>query len=107
MRIYLKTTGTNNIVPYDHLPSLVGVIHKWLGKNNSQHGKMSLYSFSWLQGARGSDGGLVFPHGARFFISAHEESLIKRIIDQARHDPDLFMDMRIREISIQDTPNFS
>ena len=49
MRIYLRTTPNDVIVPFDYQQKIVGTIHKWLG-NNEIHDKISLYSFSWLLG---------------------------------------------------------
>ena len=46
MRIYLRTTPNDVIVPFDYQQKIVGTIHKWLG-NNEIHDKISLYSFSW------------------------------------------------------------
>ena len=78
MRIHLNLTSNADNVVYDHIPLLVGVIHKWVGFDNPLHGAMSLHSFSWLKGGRRGNGGLDFPNGASFFISAYDEGLIKK-----------------------------
>ncbi|MEQ8469688.1 MAG: CRISPR-associated endoribonuclease Cas6 [Marinoscillum sp.] len=106
MRIIIKTSENHEVVHFDHIPYLVGAIHKWLGVNNSVHGTVSLYSFSWLNGGRKENGGLNFPSGASFFISAHDENLIKQIINGAMEQPELFAGMRVQEIKIQNTPFF-
>ena len=59
MRIHLKIDSTNHTIPFDHQPLLVGTIHKWLGLNN-EHGEVSLYSFSRIEGGRAMKAGLKF-----------------------------------------------
>lgn len=51
MRLHLKLSANSQPVNFNHLPVLAGALHKWLGPN-SEHDGLSLYSFSWLQGAR-------------------------------------------------------
>ncbi|TXD79091.1 CRISPR-associated endoribonuclease Cas6 [Algoriphagus ratkowskyi] len=106
MRIKLFLTPNTSNLSFDHIPLLVGVVHKWLGSNNPFHGNPSLYSFSWLQGARKGNGGLNFPQGASFFISAHDETLIKLIVRNAVDQPELFAGMKVREIRMQSNPSF-
>lgn len=106
MRIYLTTNKADATIPFDNIPHLVGVLHKWLGSNNSLHGTTSLYSFSWLQGGRKGNGGLYFPKGASFFISAFDGNLIKQIVNEAMERPELFAGMQVEEIRIQNTPLF-
>lgn len=105
MRIYISTNNKTT-VPFDHTPLLVGTIHKWLGENNPWHGRTSLASFSWLQGGRKRNGGLYFPNGASFFISAYDDTFIKNIIKGAMDDPQLFASMEVRDIQIRETPIF-
>lgn len=106
MRLHFKLSTNKSILSFDHIPSLVGVVHKWLGANNSLHGATSLYSFSWLQGGRKGNGGLYFPKGANFFISAHDENLVKQVIKGAMEQPALFAGMQVQEVRIQNTPSF-
>ena len=64
MRIKIKTTSNNSILPFDYQGKLIGVIHKWLGTNEI-HDKISLYSFSWLlNGIMVDKKGYMFPDGA-------------------------------------------
>ncbi len=106
MRINLSISPNSSIVPFDHIPYLTGTIHKWIGQNNAVHGSISQHSFSWLKGGRKGNGGLYFPRGSSFFISAHEEQLIKRIMKGAIDQPELFAGMRVQEIKLQYTPFF-
>lgn len=106
MRIILSLSSNTSIVPFDHIPHLTGVIHKWIGQNNTVHGSISQHSFSWLKGAQKGNGGLYFPNGSSFFISAHDEFFIKRIIKRAVEQPELFAGMCVKEIKIQNTPSF-
>lgn len=105
MRVYLQTTASNSIVPYDYQHYLTGAIHKWLGIN-AYHDRLSLYSFSWLQGAKASSQGLEFSKGATWFISAHEVDFIKRLIAGIQEDPFIAFGMQVVSVTIQDTPDF-
>ena len=105
MRLHIKTSSNKELVPFDHLPFLVGAFHKWLGANEV-HGDLSLYSLSWLKGGKGSGKGLSFSDGASFFISAHDDEVIKKIIAGLRNSPEFFCGMMVREVSIQATPSF-
>jgi len=67
MRIHLKIKANNITIPFDHQPLLVGTIHKWLGWNE-EHGKVSLYSFSRLEGGKATKEGLKFNQECTFFI---------------------------------------
>lgn len=69
MRIHLATTPNDKPVSFDYQQKLVGVLHKWLGCDNNEHGNMSLYSFSWLQGGMKDGNKLAFAKGAKWFIS--------------------------------------
>jgi CRISPR-associated endoribonuclease Cas6 len=106
MRIHLKTTSNTKPVPFDHLPSLVGSLHKWIGKNEI-HDSMSLYSFSWLKGGKSNDKGLNFRYGSNFFISAYQEDLLKSIIKGILKDPEISFGLKVIDITIQQDPEFS
>lgn len=69
MRLHLQLSPSREVVPFNHLPVLTGALHKWLGPNQ-EHGGLSLYSFSWLQGGRATRNGLRFDDGATWMISA-------------------------------------
>lgn len=105
MRIYLSTTRNRSIVPFDHIPVLVGTIHKWLG-DNGWHDQLSLYSFSWLIGGKGNGRGLDFPYGAQWFISAHDISFVRQLVEGIQIDPLINFGLRVNEVTIQETPHF-
>lgn len=106
MRIYLKLTPNKESVPYSHLPFLVGAIHKWIGPNNL-HDSESLYSFSWLAGGKGDDSVLQFPKGASFFVSSFSDDLIRQLVSGIQHDPTINFGLEVREIILQETPEFT
>ncbi|MEL7586932.1 MAG: CRISPR-associated endoribonuclease Cas6 [Prolixibacteraceae bacterium] len=106
MRIHLKVTSTNQVIPFDHQPLLTGTIHKWLGWND-EHGNVSLYSFSRLEGGKLTPEGLQFERGASFFFSAFSPDMIRKIIDGIRDEPDMFYGLKISEILLQEIPDFS
>lgn len=107
MRIYLRTTPNTEPVPVEYQTRLVGVIHKWIGKENALHGNLSLYSFSWLHGSRLKNASLEFSMGAKMFISFHSEAVIKQIICNIFNDPQMFCGMKVTDVQIADTPNLS
>jgi len=105
MRIHLKTTNTNELIPFNYQNILTGALHKWIGVNEV-HGSLSLYSFSWLNGGKAIKGGLSFENGAYFFISVHDHVLLKQIIKGVRDFPEISNGLVVKEIIIQDSPRF-
>lgn len=106
MRIHLKIKADNQLIPFDHQQWLVGALHKWLGQNE-EHGSLSLYSFSWLNGGRREKNGLRFGDNGSLFISAHNTDLMKVLIDGIQKDPTLFKGLSVSEIILQEAPNLS
>lgn len=107
MRILIKTTSNTNLIGFDYQQKLVGVLHKWIGEGNQLHGKISLYSFSWLQDGKRVGDGLNFAHGARFFISFHDESVIKDIVRSILESPEMFCGMEVSDVSLLPDPDLS
>lgn len=107
MRLNIFTTFNTSSVPFDYQQKLTGVLHKWLGKDNAEHGDISLYSFSWLQNAVIDKEGLNFPKGARWFISLYDLSRAKDIIAQIRKSPEMFCGLCVNEVVIEETPDLS
>lgn len=106
MRLHLKIRTSQKIIPYDHQPLLTGTIHKWIGWN-TEHGQISLYSFSQLEGGRAASTGFQFPDQTCLFFSAFKPDLIKKMIAGIRSDPSMFCGMTVSEIIIQDDPDLS
>lgn len=104
MRIHLRTTANTSPVPFNYQQKLVGTIHKWIG-NNSIHDKISLYSFSWLNGGRKVGNALDFSNGASLFISFYDEKFIKQIIKTILDDPEMFCGLTVTDIMIDDEPD--
>lgn len=105
MRIHLKVSQSQSEVPFEHLPLLVGTLHKWLGPNN-WHSQVSLHSFSWLKGSIKKGYGLYFPHGAEWFISAHDNQIIQMLIEGIQKDPVINHGLVVRSVTLQETPRF-
>ena len=103
MRIHLKTTANTQPVPFNYQQKLVGTIHKWLG-NNSIHGAISLYSFSWLKGGRKEGDALRFANGASMFISFFDDNYIRKIARSILDDPEMFCGLVVTSITIEDSP---
>lgn len=106
MRIYLSTTKNRTVVPYDHIPFLVGAIHKWLGGINALHDEISLYSFSWLRGAKAGTGGLHFPYGAEWFISSYDTTMIKSLVTGIQSDPTINFGLIVKDMVIKEDRTF-
>lgn len=106
MRILLKTTNNIQPVPFDYQSKMVGTIHKWIGKENRLHDDISLYSFSWLQGATFVNNSLDFANGATFFISTFDNSIAYNIIGTIREEPEMFCGLKVQEITICPNPQF-
>jgi CRISPR-associated endoribonuclease Cas6 len=106
MRIHLKIQAPNKIIPFDHQPLLTGTVHKWLGWND-EHGKVSLYSFSQLEGGKATPDGLRFERGTSFLFSSHNSDLIKKMVSGIQADPSLFYGLTVSEIIIQEDPDLT
>ncbi|MFL6210908.1 MAG: CRISPR-associated endoribonuclease Cas6 [Pyrinomonadaceae bacterium] len=105
MRLHFTLTPNQRPVPFAYQHFLTGAFHKWLGPNQL-HDHLSLYSLSWLDGSRMRGDALDFPHGARFFISVYDESLIETIVNNALADPEVCCGMCVIRIKQQATPHF-
>lgn len=95
------------VVPFDHLSTLKSAFHRWSGHNPALHDGMSLYSLSWLHGGRGGPGGLRFPNGAAWSISAPDPDLLRKVLAAILADPDLpGHQMRVTDATWRAIPEF-
>lgn len=106
MRIYIKLSRNKELIPFNYQHLLTGVIHKWIGKGNQEHGEKSLYSFSWLQNVSVSKNGLNLETDSYFFISAFEVDLIKQMIRGIMKDPAVFCGSQVLDVQIKQVPEF-
>lgn len=106
MRIHLRINTADIILPFDHQPLLTGTIHKWMGWNK-EHGEVSLYSFSQLEGAKATPTGLMLTNNTSFFFSSHNLDLIKKVIAGIRNDPSMFFNLTVVDVIIQEDPDLS
>jgi CRISPR-associated endoribonuclease Cas6 len=107
MRIHLQTKKKEAIIPFNHQRLFAGAINKWIGIGNEEHGEISLFSFSRLNGGKAFEKGLVFAMGTSFFFSAHHPDLIKQLIKGIQMEPTMFDGLEIEEIILQDEPDLS
>lgn len=107
MRLYIKLSKTNQTIDFNYQPLLTGCVQKWLGKGNLQHGKVSLYSFSWLQNVDVLKNGIKIKDGSYFTLSFHDVDLVKTVVKNILDDPEMFFGARAYDIRIQETPSFS
>lgn len=107
MRLHIKTSANNAIIPFDYQQKLTGVLHKWLGENNPEHGEVSLYSFSWLKNTKVTSKGLNCPKGTSFFISFYDTQRLKKVLSNIRTEPEMFCGMFVEDVVIEDTPDLT
>lgn len=107
MRLHLHTTPNTTQIPFNYQQKLTGVLHKWLGENNEEHGEISLYSFSWLQNTQVEKDGLTCPKGSKWFISFHDTQKLKCILASIRANPEMFCGMFVDEVTIEEAPDLS
>lgn len=106
MRVYLSLEQNNKIVPYNYQNLLTGAIHKWLGKDNSEHGQTGVLSFSWLQNTKATKEGINLSNNSFLFISAWDDSIIKKIVSGILDDPTMFCGIKVSGVQIANTPEF-
>ena len=107
MRLHIHTSANLSLIPFNYNQKLTGVLHKWLGTNNEEHGEISLYSFSWLQNTVMGKDGLTCPKGAKWFISFYDIQRAKNVLANIRINPEMFCGMFVNEVVIEETPDFS
>jgi CRISPR-associated endoribonuclease Cas6 len=73
---------------------------------NEIHDEISLYSLSWLNGGKMVKDGFNFPKGAKWFVSFWDEEIGKQLIMNTMKDPIVCCGMLVKEIQIQETPQF-
>jgi CRISPR-associated endoribonuclease Cas6 len=106
MRLHLCISGKNEILPFNYQPILTRAIHKWLGENNEDHGKLSLYSFSWFQDVKALNDGILVNSKSNFFISAYDSAFLKKIILGIQYDNQITEYLSVNEIIVQEDPFF-
>lgn len=107
MRLNIQTTPNTHLIPTNYHPKLVGTLHKWLGKNNDEHGKISLYSFSALHGTKYENEKITCPYGAKFFISFYDPFTAKKVIKSILESPEMFSGMTVSDLSIEEDKDLS
>lgn len=107
MRILIQTTASSSKVNFNYQQKLVGCLHKWIGAENTLHGVLSLYSFSWLQDGKMINNELSFSRGARLFISSYDEDRIKDIVRSILKQPEMFCGMEVKDVSLIPDPDLS
>ena len=103
LQLYLEAPER---VPFDYLPTLKSAFHRWAGHNEALHEGLSLYSYAWLRGGRAGRGGIHFPEGANWFISAPDEGLIHELVSGVVRAPELGLGLRVADVRMQRAPDF-
>ena len=107
MRLYIKISKSNKVIPFNYQELLTGCLHKWLGADNQQHGKVSLYSFSWFKNVRTTKQGIWFTNDTYMFLSFYEQELAKKVVNGILASPDVFCGSAVFDVMLQETPEFS
>lgn len=105
MRIYLHLSPNTEIVPFNYQAALVGAFHRWLGENDL-HDEISLYSLSWLSNSHPRRGGLDFPGGSTFYVSAPSQQMLAALLEGVQNGWQVRWGMEVKEVTIQRTPEF-
>jgi CRISPR-associated endoribonuclease Cas6 len=105
MRLHLRLQSHNVQLSFDYQHELVRSFHRWL-PDNDIHDDISLYSLSWLGGAKAHNGSLHFPQGATWFISFHDERIAKHLLVGMLRNPATTFGMRVGDVQIQEEPDF-
>ena len=106
MRIFVKLTRNTEIIPFNYQHLITGAIHKWIGKENQEHGAISLYSFAWLQNVQTNNKGISLTRDSYFFISAFDEPFIKTIINGILNEPEVCCGSKVFDVQVMQTPQF-
>jgi CRISPR-associated endoribonuclease Cas6 len=104
LQLYLEASER---VPFDYLPTLKSAFHRWAGHDETLHEGLSLYSYAWLRGGRAGRGGIHFPEGANWFISAPDEDLIHELVSGVVRAPELGLGLRVADVRMQRVPEFA
>lgn len=107
MRLYITLTQSDSTIPFNYQQLLTGVIHKWLGENNTYHGVQNPFCFSWLQNISTSKKGITIEDGAYFFISSYDTDFIRTILKGAMKDPKLFNGSKVKDIQLVEHKDFT
>jgi CRISPR-associated endoribonuclease Cas6 len=107
MRLNLHTSNNDLTIPFNYQQKLTGVLHKWLGENNNEHGETSLYSFSWLRNTQKRGNGLICAKGASLFLSFHDTKPLKNVLSSIRTQPEMFCGMVVEDVTIEEDPDLT
>lgn len=107
MRLHLHTSNNDLTIPFNYQQKLTGVLHKWLGENNIEHGETSLYSFSWLRNTQRRGGGLICDKGASLFLSFYDSTRLKDVLSSIRSKPDMFCGLIVEDVTIEEDPDLT
>lgn len=70
----------------DYFTKLLGCVHKWLGENNEEHGRMSLYSYSHIW------------KNSYFFFSSWDRRICTRLMEGIANDPSMWGHVRVEYV---------
>ena len=104
MRAHIRLSPNTHPVPFDHLPKVVGFLHRCIGKENALHDAVSLYSVGWLRGGVKRRDGLSFPNGAQLAFSAHDGNVLLQLIEGIQDDNRFAFGMVAEEVTLHRPP---
>ncbi len=104
MRALIRFSPNTHTVPFNHLPKVVGFIHRCIGKDNALHDSVSLYSLGWLQGGVKRREGLHFPEGAQLTFSSPDSDVLLQLMQGIQEDAHFAFGMVAEATHLQQAP---
>lgn len=107
MRLHIKVSASHKPIDFNYQSLLTGCVHKWLGRENEEHGKISLYSFSWLQNVEVTSEGIRLLDGTYFTLSFYDSKQVRRVVKNILEQPEMFTGSRVVDVRLLSAPKFS
>jgi CRISPR-associated endoribonuclease Cas6 len=106
--ILLKSSKSNEEIPYNYQYSLAKQIHKWIGKDNPWHDESySSFCFGGLKGLQKRNGQLSSPTGtATWQIGSRNSQLLQALIQGIEKAPYLEFGLYVQQIQLKPMPQF-
>jgi len=106
MRLHITIKSNGKTIPFQHQRLLAGTIYKWIG-NTEKHGKISLYSFSGIEGLDKTDEGFLVSPRAKMFFSSFDPQLIQKLIYGIQQDNSMFNGLEATQLVIMEEPEIN
>lgn len=96
MRLKIKLTKSEKLLPINNQSIVNGFIHKLIGKNNKYHNTYSNYCISSLRGGKFvGDNKISFKNGGYIVISTSDNELLNKILLGILEYKDFYLDIMV------------